>query len=74
MKTALAFIMIFFGFPYLINVNTKEIHDLRRKTKQCLIPAMKRKNMAFASTKAVYYYLTNGYNGCKYCLPKLNTG
>ena len=74
MKTILIYIMIFFGFPYLLNRNTQEIHDLRKITKLCLISAMKWGNMIFACNKAMDHYLADGYNGCAHCLLKHNTG
>ena len=61
---------------YLGNSNTKEIHDLKNINGACQISRMKSQNKVFFKSikdikKAMH---KKGYNGCKWCLSKYNTG
>ena len=71
--------MCLIGFPYLLNINSMEVHDLRKKTKNCWINLMTPKNKLYLSEKQFQDTLKNGHkgkpvNGCRWCLKKHNTG
>lgn len=63
---------LFWGFPYLMNVKTGEVHFLPKKTAQCGIDNMARHNKMYltragfkrmmAKTK-----LVKNINGCCWC-------
>ena len=64
--------LVFFGFGYVINHASREIHRLSRKHKNCLYNMMDKKKY---TTKEHAYYLifSKGYNGCKWCFKEENT-
>jgi len=57
---------------YLINKNTKEIHDLNNKKRGCKINEIKDIHKIY--TDNINIYVKKGYNGCKWCLPDKNNG
>lgn len=61
---------------YLGNSNTKEIHDLNNQTNACQISKMKSSNKVFfKSIREVKKAIKEkGYNGCRWCLTKYNSG
>lgn len=71
--------MCLIGRPYLLNVNTAEVHDLRKKSKSCMINFMSRKNKRYLTKSEFASALKVGYkgitiNGCRWCLKKHDTG
>ena len=56
---------------YLVNNRTKEIHDLQNIKYQCFIDIILDKTLI--SEKELNNYLSNGYNGCRWCNPKYDT-
>ena len=74
---------VFWGFPYLLNMRSLEVHDLRRQTKSCSIGMMARKNKRYLSQSQFEVAVTKGVkingtmrraNGCRWCLKKHDTG
>jgi hypothetical protein len=60
---------------YLANRNTREIHDLTKKQKNCKIEEMNPEHkIPLESIEQVKEYVKAGYNGCAWCLPEYNTG
>lgn len=63
---------LFWGFPYLMNVKTGEVHFLPKKTAQCGIDNMARHNKryltraGFKRVMAAKPPLIN-INGCRWC-------
>ena len=67
-------VMMFLGFRYVLNDNTQEIHDLRNKTKNCCLPAMKRKHKFYVGRAMANEHLDMGYNGCRFCYKEEDNG
>lgn len=77
--TIVEWFYVFFGFPYLLNANTGEVHYLPNKTKHCWINLMNQANKVYLSKKqfnSLNGTVFNGVaiNGCKWCLKKHDTG
>ena len=63
---------------FLANSNKKEIHDLENEKtgeNQCQISEIKPQHRIplFTIQMVEYYIKHNGYNGCKWCMPKYHT-
>lgn len=71
--------MVFWGFPYLLNTATREVHYLPAKTEQCGISRMKRKNKQYLCRNSFDRLVIDLYgsdleiNGCRHCLSKHDT-
>ena len=70
---------IFWGYTYLLNVRSMEVHDLRKLTKSCSVDQMAKKNKRRLSHSGFEKVLTKGIkgkiaNGCRWCLKKHDTG
>ena len=63
----------YFGFRYIINKNTGEIHDLDNEHKNCHI-GMMRKAKYITKAKLFKLLKSGKANGCRYCLKKWDTG
>lgn len=71
--------MCLMGKPYLLNINSMEVHDLRKKTKHCWTRLMNPKNKRYLTETQFKKALKDGYNGqpvngCRWCLKKHDTG
>lgn len=55
----------FFGYKYIANHNSKEIHRIEDITKYCHISLMK--NATQETRRKAIKLLHNGYDGCKHC-------
>lgn len=62
----------FFGFKYLVNLNTKEIHDLNNNHKNCHVDLIK--NTKYIRKRKLEKYLNDDFNGCRFCLKKHDEG
>ena len=66
------------GYQYVLNKNTREVHDLDRETPSCKIDEIKQNNVfncksyKEASIYAVMFNLGK-CNGCAYCMPEKDT-
>jgi len=66
---------IIFGFGYVVNHNTKEIHDLSSKKTHCQLHLMSRKNKMYVSLrKALRLVNSDEYNGCYWCWNEKDNG
>jgi hypothetical protein len=62
--------MIFWGFPYILNKRSKEIHWVLNKHQHCNLMAMAKKNKQYITyRKAKELLSTKKADGCRYCLP-----
>jgi len=58
---------IFFGYSYLVNTNTKEIHDLKTPHHNCHTELISKKNRFYATKKDVDD-LSSFYDACRWCM------
>lgn len=70
------FFLRLFGYKYLLNINTLEIHSLKNKTKACRIDMMAKHNKQYLTEKQMKKLLDGNslHNGCRYCLRELDEG
>jgi hypothetical protein len=54
-----------FGYKYIVNHNSKEIHRIKFRTSKCRFSLMK--NAVQIRKKDADWLLSEGYDGCKYC-------
>lgn len=59
-----------FGYTYLVNLNTKEIHNLNNVHENCKIDLIANKKMI--TEKQIQSYFNKGYNGCRWCYKEFN--
>lgn len=74
---------IFWGFPFLLNKKSREIHNLKNIDRSCSVDQMAEHNKRYISKSTFEKAITtgikfNGYvkraNGCRWCLKKHDTG
>ena len=53
-------------FLYLININSREIHDLKNESPNCHLGATKRKHRKFVRTLDEIYE-SDDYDYCRWC-------
>ena len=53
------------GFHYLVNLRSKEIHDLNKRSERCMIHKIKRR--LFVPKFIMLLLLNFGFNGCYWC-------
>ena len=60
----------FFGWHYIVNKGTKEVHDTKHVTARCRIGMITKGRYVrnFESWKR------KGYNGCRYCMKMQDEG
>jgi hypothetical protein len=64
----------FFGFVYLMNEATGEIHDLKRDVKHCCREAISRRNRRWLTGAGAERLLKLGdANGCRWCFAEADT-
>lgn len=61
-----------FGYCYIVNLNTLEIHDSNNPHPNCKTNLMTNKKMI--NKKQLNKYLADGSNGCRWCMPKYDKG
>ena len=67
--------LIFFGFGYLVNHHTKEIHRLYFKHHNCQMSTMSKKNSEYVTKSAAKRLIKKyHYNGCRWCWPVQDAG
>lgn len=70
----------FNGMRYLLNINTREIHDLDLETDQCQISRINHEHIRMfnsyeeAQISAVLVDNISNPNGCHYCIPSKDNG
>ena len=63
------------GKKYLLNLNTKEIHDLSAQHVNCHIALMADHNRQFISRKTAKKLLEDSqYDGCRFCMKDKDNG
>ena len=55
------------GFNYLVNLHTKEIHNLNKRMYGCQIDLIRYHHRLFVPKFVMLYLLKKGYNGCWHC-------
>jgi len=63
---------ILFGYKYVANLRTKEIHSVDSGCK-CL-KDFARHNQKYLKRSEMVNYLANGYNGCRWCMSEIDKG
>jgi hypothetical protein len=58
------------GYTYMVNLSSKEIHDLKNTHVNCNLELIVHKK--FITKRMLKEYLQNGYNGCRWCMPEYN--
>lgn len=60
---------------YIVNWNTKEIHDLKNESPACKIDEMTPEGKEYFKTfeEADHYFKNKGFNGCAWCMPQYHT-
>ena len=67
--------MIFFGFGYLVNHRSREIHRLYFKHRNCHIDLIADKNSEYVTRSTAQKLIkTYKYNGCRWCWPVTDLG
>jgi hypothetical protein len=59
------------GYRYVANLRSKEIHRLDTRFKQCNIELIRTKK--YLREKDLAMWERAGYNGCRFCLPFMDT-
>ena len=72
MKNTLDWLFKLFGCTYKVNLRTKEIHDLKNPHGNCRSDMMSKYKLV--SKKKMEQLMTEGYNGCRFCLKKYDKG
>lgn len=77
--TFFEFLRVLTGKVYLLNTNTLEVHDLRKKTKHCWIPMIRDDHKMYLSEFQYKEILKKGYkgrkvNGCRWCMKSSDAG
>ena len=56
---------------YLVNTNTKEIHEYERMVDNCRMEEIKEDHKFWLDYgfEIIIYCVRKDYNGCKWCLP-----
>lgn len=65
-------IMKLFGFKYLVNLKTNEIHDLSVPHVNCKTDMIRYKK--YINEKELTKLLNDGYNGCRFCMKNYDRG
>lgn len=60
-----------FGFTYLVNLNTKEIHNLDCDNRKCRLKMITKKRYVTKKTM-LKMCASEGYNGCSKCNKQLD--
>ena len=53
------------GYSYVVNLGTREIHNLKNTHSNCSINMLTNKK--FIKKKELKNYLNKKFNGCRYC-------
>lgn len=67
--------IIFFGFGYLVNHHTKEIHRLSEKHKNCKLEFISDHNSEHVTRRTAFRLIKKyKYNGCRWCWGSQDSG
>jgi hypothetical protein len=63
-----------FGYTYLVNLSTGEIHDLKVGHKNCHIELIAKDHKRYRTRKQVAKLMGKaGFNGCRWCMAKFDS-
>jgi len=78
METTLTFwerVVIFFGFGYLVNHLSKEIHRVSNKHENCHLDIISSKHSEYITRSMAEHLIRNrNYNGCRWCWKSQDNG
>lgn len=78
MDNALSFkeiFLIFFGFGYVVNHRSREVHRISEKHHNCQLHLIAKKNREYVSKKTARHLIKDcGYNGCRWCWNPMDNG
>lgn len=57
----------YLGYKYLVNLRSKQIHDLNNTHHMCHLPTIKRKNVKIVTFSTVIRLRGRGYDYCNFC-------
>ena len=60
----------YFGYKYLVNLRSKQIHCLDNTHYMCHLTTISRKNVTLAKYSKVKRLLSIGYKQCNYCFKR----
>lgn len=67
--------MCFFGYKYLANKRSGEIHDLKNLHSNCNHNLIAKRNKQYLRQCDVdLMFETDEYNGCRWCMPEFDEG
>jgi len=67
--------LIVFGFGYLVNHKTKEIHRINDKHHNCQLDLISKKTSEYVTRRTAKRLIkTRGYNGCRWCWDEQDKG
>lgn len=62
------------GKTYLLNLRTREVHDLGNRQPNCLLPMIAKENKMYLTRRQALRLLAAGIvDGCRYCMPQFDT-
>ena len=72
-------ILAIFGYTYLLNINTGEVHNLKNKTVSCRVHLMSKQNKKYLTRKQFKKIMGTTINkklinGCRWCMTKYDLG
>ena len=73
MKKIINFLRGIFGFTYLVNLGTKEIHDLSNGKTSCRTNSITKKKYV-TKKRMLKMCASKKYNGCSKCNKQLDRG
>ena len=72
MKKLIESLRMFFGYRYIANKKTKEVHYIPNVKKSCGVHLMT--NGKRLTRRGFYRHISKGYDGCVHCLRGYNKG
>jgi hypothetical protein len=61
-----------FGYTYLVNLTSGEIHDTKVNHKNCHLELIKNKKYLRKKEAISILNDTKNFDGCRWCMPKYN--
>lgn len=65
-------IRLFFGYRYVLNTKTQEVHNLKNIKTRCRIPLLV--NYKYLTKRQMLKAIKSGANGCRFCCKELDEG
>lgn len=67
--------LIFFGFGYMVNHRSKEVHRMSMKHKNCQLDTISKNHSEYVTKSTAKRLIKKfGYNGCRWCWPVADKG